>query len=80
MGSHRKYRGIKMKNNVTQRLLRIKDVMRATGISKSYIYALAKEGKFPKSIRLVKGGSAVCWNASDVEQWISDCIANQEEA
>jgi prophage regulatory protein len=80
MDSHKPFWRIRMNNNETHRLLRIKDVMRATGISKSYIYALAKEGKFPKSIRLVKGGSAVCWLASDVEKWISDCIANQEEA
>lgn len=80
MDSHRKYRGIKMENNEKQRLLRIKDVMRATGISKSYIYTLAKVGKFPKSIRLVKGGTAVCWLESDIHQWIEDCITNQQEA
>jgi prophage regulatory protein len=69
-----------MTNNKTQRFLRIKDVVRITGLSKSYIYALAKEGKFPKSIKLIKGGAAVGWLESSVNDWINECVANQEEA
>jgi prophage regulatory protein len=58
-----------------------KCVSNKTGLSKSYIYALAKEGKFPQSIKLVEGGTAVGWLESDVDQWIDDCInANKEQA
>lgn len=62
------------------KIIRIKEVTSRTGLSKSYIYALTKEGKFPKSIRLIKGGAAVGWVESSINDWISDCIANQEEA
>jgi prophage regulatory protein len=63
------------------RILRAKCVSQKTGLSKSYIYALAKEGKFPQSIRLVEGGTAVGWLESDVDQWIEDCInATKEQA
>ncbi len=62
------------------KIIRIKEVISRTGISKSYIYALSKDGKFPKSIRLIKDGAAVGWLESDVNQWIDDCIANQEDA
>lgn len=62
------------------KIIRIKEVTSRTGLSKSYIYALAKEGKFPKSIRLIKDGAAVGWLESDINQWIEDCITNQVEA
>jgi prophage regulatory protein len=61
----------------TLKIIRIKEVTSRTGLSKSYIYALTKEGKFPKSIRLIKGGAAVGWLESSINDWISDCIANQ---
>ncbi len=64
-----------------RRILRMKDVAKKTGLSKSYLYALVRTGDFPKCIRLVKGGTAVGWLESDVEQWIDDRInATQEEA
>lgn len=62
------------------KIIRIKQVKALTGFSKSYIYELTKKGLFPKNLKLVKGGTAVGWLESDVNQWISDCIANQEEA
>lgn len=62
------------------KILRIKEVTSRVGLSKSYIYALAKEGKFPKSIRLIKGGAAVGWLESSVNDWIDECVANQGEA
>lgn len=61
------------------KIIRIKEVTSRTGLSKSYIYALAKEGKFPKSIRLIKDGAAVGWIESSVNEWLDDCIANQQE-
>jgi prophage regulatory protein len=63
----------------TRRILRINDVAKKTGLSKSYIYALVHCGQFPQSIRLVKGGTAVGWLESDIEQWIDDCINATKE-
>jgi prophage regulatory protein len=68
-----------MCSSQTRRILRISDVAEKTGLSKSYIYALVHNGQFPQSIRLVKGGTAVGWLESDVEQWIDDCINATKE-
>ncbi|MCU1500477.1 MAG: AlpA family transcriptional regulator, partial [Acidimicrobiales bacterium] len=40
------------------RLLRLPDVVTTTGCSKSTIYALMKDGKFPKSISITRRMSA----------------------
>jgi len=61
------------------KIIRIKDVCSLTGLSKSYLYALAKAGKFPSSIKIVKGGTAVGWLESSVHEWLEQCLANQEE-
>ena len=51
-----------------QTLLRRPDVEKATGLSRSTIYAMMAEGSFPKPIRITK--RAVAWHASDVRAWI----------
>ena len=58
----------------TLRLLRLKEVQRLTGLSRSYIYELCSKGDFPKSIPLVKGGSSVAWVEGEINQWIEDRI------
>lgn len=65
--------------NHTHRLIRIKDVCHFTGISKSHIYLLASQGKFPKSVSLVPGGSSKAWLESEVKDWINGRIAAREE-
>lgn len=51
-----------------QKLLRITDVMELTAFSRSYIYARAKRGEFPKPINL--GYKCSRWVAGDIEEWI----------
>lgn len=62
-----------------RKLLRIESVMNITGLSKSYIYQLAKEGKFPKSIKLIEGGSSSAWLESEVIEWIDERVAARDE-
>lgn len=57
------------------RLLRIKEVIKLTGLSKSYVYQLVKGNLFPKPIRLVEGGTASAWLLSEVNAWIESRIA-----
>jgi len=59
-------------------VLRVKDVVELTGISKSYIYQLADAGKFPKPINLVPGGSSKGWLASEIHEWINQRIAERD--
>lgn len=62
-----------------KRLLRIRDVMQITGLSRSYIYALASQGLFPKSISLVPGGTSRAWLESEVMEWLDARIAERDQ-
>lgn len=50
------------------RLIRLKEVMRLTGLARSTVYKVMKEGRFPESVGL--GGKAVAWVESEVQEWI----------
>ena len=68
-----------LQNDQTNRLIRINDVAKLTGLSKSYIYDLCNKNLFPKSIRLVPGGTAVAWVESEVLDWIESRIKSRDE-
>ena len=67
-------------NNQTaaQRLIRRKEVQAKTGLGASSIYAMMKQGKFPKAITLSE--RRVAWIESDVDQWINERIASHKAA
>ena len=56
---------------MTIRLMRLPEVMKLVGLSKSKIYALIAESAFPKQIRLA-GSRAVAWSALEVEAWVRE--------
>src|SRR5439155_12401841 len=49
-------------------ILRLPDVKRSTGLSRSTIYLRIAQGTFPKPVSL--GGRAVGWLESEVQQWL----------
>jgi prophage regulatory protein len=49
-------------------ILRLPDVKRSTGLSRSTIYLRIAQGTFPKPVSL--GGRAVGWLEADVQQWL----------
>lgn len=55
-----------------RRLIRRKEVQAKTGLGASSIYAMMKQGKFPKAITLSE--RRVAWIESDVDQWIAERI------
>ena len=61
------------------RFIRIREVIRLTGISKSYIYQLCNDNQFPKSIQLVPGGKSVAWLESEVMDWIDSRVKARDE-
>lgn len=61
------------------KLLRIKDLTSALGLSRSHIYKLSKEGKFPKPIPIVEGGVAVGWLAEEIQDWLDERIAARKD-
>ena len=52
-----------------QRILRRRDVEILTGLSRSTLYAMMANGKFPSPIKL--GERAVGWQDKDLADWIA---------
>lgn len=49
-------------------ILRLPEVKRLTGLSRSTIYKMISEGKFPRSVSL--GSRAVGWRAVNILAWL----------
>lgn len=60
------------------KLLRLKAVMEATGLGRSSIYKFIAQGTFPKPVQL--GDRAVGWVDQEVEDWITDRVADRDKA
>ncbi|MBV1884533.1 MAG: AlpA family transcriptional regulator [Pseudomonadales bacterium] len=60
-------------------ILRLPEVKKLTGLSRSTIYARISEGEFPKQITL-GGTRAVGWLKADVESWIDVQIEKSRRA
>ncbi|AIW13315.1 AlpA family transcriptional regulator [Vibrio tubiashii] len=58
------------------RIIRLKEVIKMTGLSRSTIYERMSMEEFPASINL--GGSAVGWLESEVCKWIESRIQNRD--
>lgn len=59
-----------MDRDVTgERLLRLREVMRKTGMGRSTIYRKMDQGEFPRPVRI--SPSMVRWRESEIEQWIA---------
>ena len=59
-----------------QRFIRRKEVQAKTGLGASSIYAMMKQGKFPKAITLSE--RRVAWIESEVDAWIANRIAQHK--
>ncbi|MFZ6677105.1 helix-turn-helix transcriptional regulator [Undibacterium sp. Tian12W] len=57
-----------------QSILRLPDVMKRTGLSRSSIYNAIKAGTFPQSVSL--GARAVGWFSNLVDEWIAARTSN----
>ncbi|MFC4892239.1 helix-turn-helix transcriptional regulator [Pseudofrancisella aestuarii] len=53
-------------------MLKIKEVIKQTSLSKSSIYRLIKNGSFPKQIKLSQHCSA--WLESEINDWLLDRV------
>lgn len=57
------------------KLLRLPAVMEKTGLAKSTIYKYVKQGDFPATVPLC--GRSVAWIDSEVDEWLSERLANR---
>jgi prophage regulatory protein len=58
--------------------LRIQEVCNFTGLTRSGIYYLIREGTFPKAVPL--GAKSVAWIQSEIKHWQEKCIAQRSPA
>lgn len=59
-------------------LLRMPDVRRVVGLSRTEIYRRMKDGRFPKPVPL--GTSAIAWSSAELQAWIEQRIAERDSA
>jgi len=50
-------------------IIRVEEVCRRTGVSRSTIYRMMERGEFPKAHSVSSG--TVGWNAAEVSRWIA---------
>jgi prophage regulatory protein len=63
-----------MNDSAGNRLVRLPEVQRITGLSRSAIYAHMTDRSFPQSVKL-GSGAAVAWVESEIRTWIDERIA-----
>jgi prophage regulatory protein len=54
---------------MSDKILRLRDVMQTVGVGKTSIYEWTKLGLFPRQVRL--GSRAVGWRAQDIAAWLA---------
>lgn len=60
---------------VERHIMRREEVEQKTGFKRAHIYNLMKDGKFPKAKCI--GLRAVGWDSLEIEQWITERLAQQ---
>ena len=58
---------------MSYQFLRLPEVLRRTGLSRTALYEQIKNNAFPKPIRIAK--RSVAWTDEDVNRWCNDRIA-----
>ena len=67
------FKGTIMTNySSAHRILRLEEVKRLTGLSRSTVYELMSKGNFPKSVKL--GQHSVGWLEAEVIEWINHLL------
>lgn len=61
----------------TKVILRLRDVIARTGLSRSTIYLRMSEGSFPSAISL--GGRSIGWLEAEVDTWVDACIESSRK-
>jgi prophage regulatory protein len=63
----------------TDRLLRVTEVMKVTGLGRTTIWQLERDGQFPQRVKLSgSSGRAVGYRVSEISRWISRRMAARQ--
>ena len=55
---------------MTDSFLRLKEVLRITGLSRTSLYRYIDAGRFPRQVQV--GPQVVAWSAADVARWVEE--------
>lgn len=55
----------------SKRLLRFDDVQKAIPLSRSYIYNLISQDRFPHPVKIVKGGRGAGWWEHEIQDYLN---------
>ena len=55
-----------------EHLLRLREILKRTGLSRSSLYEQVSEGKFPEPVKI--SSRSVAWVESEVDSWIDPRI------
>ena len=58
-------------DNPSKRILRFKDVQKLIPFSRSYIYNLISQGRFPAQVKLIKGGRGAGWWEHEIQDYVN---------
>lgn len=62
--------------HATQRLLRLPEVQRLTGLGRSSIYEQIRAGRFPRAVPLTT--TARAWRADEIATWVDERTAERD--
>jgi predicted DNA-binding transcriptional regulator AlpA len=69
---------VQVEDRLVERLIRISEVKRLTGLSTATLYRKISAGDFPRPVQL--GAAARAWVLSEIQSWIAKRIAQREIA
>lgn len=58
-------------------MLKLGEVIRRTGLSRSTIYKRANEGQFPQQVKI--GIRSAAWLESEINDYITECVATHRQ-
>jgi prophage regulatory protein len=64
--------GNDMQSNREERFIRLPEVVRRVGISRSSVWLWVRQGRFPRPVRV--GPRVTCWRESEVDRWIAERV------
>ena len=57
--------------NKPKRILRFKQVQELIPFSRSYIYNLISQGRFPSPVKIVEGGRGAGWWEHEIQEYVN---------
>jgi len=66
-----------MQTQNSSRILRMNELHQKIGLSKSMLYALIAEGKFPRGFKLTSHGRSRGWFESTIDEYLAERSRNE---